>query len=310
MTKSIFLTLALMILLAPFARAQQPSTPSGNPTITGVTRVADQIKLPSKEPGVLVQLLVKEGTQVKAGQVIGTIDDSEPQMKKVAALADYKGAYNRFMNDIEIRYAQAQAAVAKVKYEKLVETNKQAVKSVPEVELNEAKLEWDHCKLAIEKAIHDKELAKYEAMTKQAEYDAAELAIKRRTIVAPFDGVVEEIKRKQEEWVQPGDTILTLLRLDTMYVDAPIEQSQYDPSEIQGCDVVMEVKLARDRKTTVHGKIVKVSSVVRPDGAYNVRAEVANTQENGTWVVRDGLPAELTIQLGTGGANAATARTP
>ena len=176
-------------------------------------------------------------------------------------------------------------------------------KSVPEVELNEAKLEWDHFKLAIEKSIHDKELAKFEAMTKQAEFDAAELAIKRRTIVAPFDGVVEEIKRKQEEWVQPGDTILTLLRLDTMHVDGAIEQSQYDPNEIQGCDVAMEVELARGRKTTVRGKIVKVSNLVRSDGMYNVRAEVANLQEHGVWVVRDGLPATLTIQLGTG-ANA------
>jgi len=67
-----------------FGHAEQPATQPGNPVIYGVVRVADQIKLPAKEPGVLVQLAVKEGTQVKAGQVIGKIDDSEPQMKKVA----------------------------------------------------------------------------------------------------------------------------------------------------------------------------------------------------------------------------------
>ena len=105
---------------------EQPATQPGNPVVRGVVRVADQIKLPAKEPGVLVQLAVKEGTQVKAGQVIGKIDDSEPQMKKMAACADYKGAYKRWKDDVEIRYAQAQAAVAKTKYEKLLETNKQA----------------------------------------------------------------------------------------------------------------------------------------------------------------------------------------
>jgi multidrug efflux pump subunit AcrA (membrane-fusion protein) len=308
MIKSISLAVALIILLTHVGHAQQSATQPGNPVIRGVVRVADQIKLPAKEPGVLVQLTVKEGTQVKAGQIIGKIDDSEPQMKKVAALADYKGAYNRWQNDVEIRYARAQADVAKIKYEKLLETNKQAIKSVPEVELNEAKLEWDHFKLAIEKSIHDKELAKFEALTKQAEFDAAELAINRRIIKAPFDGVVEEIKRKQEEWVQPGDTILTLLRLDTMHVDGAIEQSQYDPNEIQGCDVAMEVELARGRKTTVRGKIVKVSNLVRSDGVYNVRAEVSNLQEQGVWIVRDGLPATLTIHLGTG-ASTTAART-
>ena len=99
-------------MLTHVSHAQQPATQPGNPVIKGVVRVADQIKLPAKEPGVLVQLAVKEGTQVKAGQVIGKIDDSEPQMKKVAANADYAGAYKRWKDDVEIRFAKAQAEVA------------------------------------------------------------------------------------------------------------------------------------------------------------------------------------------------------
>jgi len=55
---------------------------------------------------------------------------------------------------------------------------------VAQVDIRKAKLDWDHFVLAIEKAFHDQELAKFEALTKQAEFDAAELAIKRRTIVA------------------------------------------------------------------------------------------------------------------------------
>src|SRR3954453_4413150 len=227
MTKSIAFAIALIALLVQVDHAQQPAAQPGNPVIHGVVRVADQIKLPAKEPGVLVQLAVKEGTQVKAGQVIAKIDDSEPQMKKVAALADYKGAYNRWQDDVEIRFAKAQAEVAHADYDQLIETNKMAEKAVAQVDIRKAKLDWDHFVLAIEKAFHDQELAKFEALTKQAEFDAAELAIKRRTIVAPFDGVVEQIMRKQEEWVQPGDTILTLLRLDTMRVDGAIDQSQY-----------------------------------------------------------------------------------
>src|SRR3954465_4586085 len=124
MTKSTPLAIALIALFVSAAQAQQSAATGGNPVIHGVVRVADQIKLPAKEPGVLVQLAVKEGTQVKAGQVIGKIDDSEPQMKKVAALADYKGAYKRFMDDVEIRFAQAQAEVAHADYDQLIETNK------------------------------------------------------------------------------------------------------------------------------------------------------------------------------------------
>lgn len=306
MTKSSLVALGLLVAFMQTARAQQPAAQPADPTVVGRVAVADQIKLPGREPGVLVQLTVKEGSFVRAGQVIGRIDDSEPQMKKASATAEYAGAYKRWTDDVEIRYAKAQALVAEAKYEQLVAANKITDKSVAQVDLNEAKLEWDHFKLAIEKSRHDQELAQFEALSKKAELDAANLAIERRIIKAPFDGVIEEIKRKQEEWVQPGDTILTLLRLDTMYVEGPVNQKEFDPSEVQGCDVGVEVQLARQRKMTVRGRIIKVSTQVRNHGVYYVRAEVANQKENGNWVLRDGLPASMTIHLGTGGMGTAS----
>jgi multidrug efflux pump subunit AcrA (membrane-fusion protein) len=298
--------IALVAVLLQPGFAQQPSAQPTDPVVKGaMVKVADQIKLPAKEPGVLVQLNVKEGSQVRAGQILGKIDDSEPQMKKMAANAEYAGAYKRWKDDVEIRFAKAQSEVAHADYDQLVETNKIATKAVAQVEIRKAKLDWDHFVLAIEKAFHDQELAKFEAFTKQAELSAADLAIQRRTITAPFDGVVEELKRKQDEWVQPGDTILTLLGLNTMHIEGAIESNQYDPYEIQGCQVDVEVELARGRKANVRGRIVKVSTVVRPDGVYNVRAEVANQQEHGAWILRDGLPATMTIHLGTGGSTTA-----
>ncbi len=132
--------------------------------------------------------------------------------------------------------------------------------------------------------MHDQELAKFEAYTKQAELDAAELAIKRRMIIAPFDGVVEEIKRKQDEWVNPGDTILHSAAAGH---DARRRRGRAKPvrsardSRLRGD---RRSQMARGRKETVRGRITKVSSLVRSDGMYNVRAEVANRQEHGNWI--------------------------
>jgi multidrug resistance efflux pump len=156
-----------------------------------------------------------------------------------------------------------------------------------------------------EKARKEQEIAKYEAHMKKAELELAELAIQRRNIVAPFDGVVEEMSRKQDEWVNPGDSILRLFRMDLMQVEGAVDQTKYDPHELQGCKVTVEVQMARGRKEIVEGQITKVSSVIRGDGFYNVRAEVANKQEHGGWMLRDGLPATMTIHLGTGGTAAA-----
>ena len=273
--------------------------------LTGcLVKLQDDVKLAGKEAGVLVQLSVKEGSQVKAGEVIGKIDDSQPQVQKDAAQAGYNSAFAKYKDDVEIRYSAAAAEVAHADYDQLIETNRMAEKAVASVDVRKAKLDWDRSVLAIEKAQHDQELAKYDAYTKQAELKAAQLAIDRRTIKAPFNGEVVTINRHQEEWVGPGDTILRLVRLDAMYVEGALDRTQYDPHEIVGCDVTVEVEMARGRKEQAQGRITYVSSEVRGDGKYQVRAEVANREEHGRWLLADGMKATMTIHLNTGGASA------
>ena len=132
--------------------------------------------------------------------------------------------------------SKAQAAVAEKDYEKLLETNKRALGAVPAVEERRAKLDWDRAVLAIEKSGKDQVLAKFEAWTKQAEFEAADLAILRRKIIAPFDGEIVEIEHKQDEWVSPGDEILRLARRDVMHIEGDVAQRDFDPHEVQGCE--------------------------------------------------------------------------
>lgn len=295
-------------LLAGFAQANDAGRHSGdsvNPVIPALVKVADDMKLPAKEPGVLVHLAVQDGSLIRAGQVLGNVDDSEPRMQKKAASAGYAAAYKRAIDNVEIEYSEAAAKVAKVDYEMIVESNRLVEKAVTLVEERRAKLEWDKLLLSIKKARHEKEIAEFEAYTKKAEVEAADLAIGRRVLTAPFDGVVEKLYRKQDEWVNPGDIIARLFRLDTMEVEGAVEQSKYDPQELQGCEVTVEVQMARGRKETIRGRIKFVSSIVQQHGVFNVRAEVANRQEHGSWMLRDGLPATMTIHLGTGGTAAA-----
>jgi multidrug efflux pump subunit AcrA (membrane-fusion protein) len=307
MTISSLVTYLGLALLTQLGDATPlPSSEVSDPVISNaVVRVAEGIKLSAKEPGVLVHLGVKEGTVVQRHQKIGQIDDSEPQLQKKSATYQKNAAIKRAEDDVEIRFAEKQAEVSRADYEKLEEANRIAQRAVTEVELRQKKLEWDRAILAGEKAIHDRELAKYEAYTKHTELLAAELKIKNRVIIAPWDGIVEILHRKQEEWVNPGDPILELMRLDVMEVDGAVDQKYYDPHELQGCEVTVEVELARGRKETVRGRITKVSAIVDDDKKYGVRAEVANRQEHASWMLRDGMSATMTIHLGTGGAAAA-----
>jgi multidrug efflux pump subunit AcrA (membrane-fusion protein) len=299
-------TLSVLAVIAFCANsvAQPPSSEPANPVVTGWVKVADSVKLPAKESGVLIHLGVKEGSQVRATQKIAQIDEREIQMQKTAADYAFRAAYKKWKDDVDIRYAETAAKHAEADYMVMVKANEIQERAITDVDLRAGKLAWEKMDLAAEKAVKERELAQYDAYMKQAELGLANLAIERRTITAPFDGVVEKIERKQEEWVNPGDTILWLLRMDTMEVEGSVDQSLYDPHEIQGCEVTVEVQLARGRKETFSGRITKVSSLVGVNKVYNVRAEVANRQEFGGWMLRNGLPATMTIHLGTGGGAA------
>ena len=310
MISSSLFAMALMMAFAQPQGGDQYASPPGDPKISSRIRIADQIKLPAAEAGVLVELHVKDGSPIKAKEKIGQIDDREVQMQKNAAEAAYLAAYEKWADDVEIRYSRLAAKAAKADYENLLETNRQAAKAVPQTELNYKELEWKKAELGEEKSIHDRKVAALEARTKKVELEAAKLAIERRAIFAPFDGVVVELKRKKDEWVAPGDTILHMLRLDTVFVDGAVDQSQYNPHEIDRCEVTVEVPLARGQKATAKGRITMVKPVVRSDGVYNVRAEVNNLQDQNGWVLRDGMPAMMTIRLGTGGEAISVSRAP
>jgi multidrug efflux pump subunit AcrA (membrane-fusion protein) len=307
MVHSTLYALAMLVMLAAPDDANRYSS---DPQVPGMVKLQDDIKLAAKEPGVIVHLAVEEGSQVRAGEEIGKIDDSEPQMQKQAADYAYRGAKKRAEDNVEIRFQKAAADVAAEEHQGYLDANRQSPGAISESDIRRAKLEHTKSLLGIEKTIHDQELAKYEMWTKLTEYKAAELAIKRRKIIAPFDGEVVTILRHQDEWVSPGDPILRLVRLDTMDVEGAVDQKLYDPHEVRDCDVTIEVEMARGRKETLQGRIKAVSPLLDHRGMYFVRAEVANPQENGRWLLRDGLRATMTIHLGTGGADTAAASRP
>jgi multidrug resistance efflux pump len=291
---------ALLVLVAALGTTVASAAATDPLMYDCLVQYEDQIKVPAPEAGVLVQMAVKEGSQVRQGEVLAKIYDDEVQMQKKAAEYALGAAYKSATDDIQFRYAQKSADVAEKAYETMVESNNTVAKAVAEVDVLKAKLEWEAAILSAEKAEHDQDLAKFDYHQKKAERDASDLALKRRTIIAPFDGEVLNLYRHQDEWVSPGDAIMQLVRLDTMQVEGPLEQSAYDPHEVNGCDVTVEVEMARGRKEQFAGRIAFISSQVELDGSYLVRAEVANRQEHGRWMLRDQMKATMKIHLGTG----------
>ena len=132
--------------------------------------------------------------------------------------------------------------------------------------------------LSIEKATKDMDVAALQAGVSQAELDAAVGRLARRQIVAPLDAIVVELKPHEGEWVQAGDPIMRLVRLDLLRVEGLLNAKNYRPSEIQDRPVQVVVTLAHGQTETFSGKIVFVKPMIE-GRKFLVRAEVQNRRK-------------------------------
>jgi len=152
------ITLSMAFLLSG---PQPGSVERGSPALCSVRegeiKLIKDIQLSAREAGVLKKLgtplvdaegnpvldadgnqkylEVREGVQIKRGQVLGQIDDEMERMQKKAAVAKLEVGNLQAENKVRIEYAQAAAEVAAQELEIGYAANRQHRGTVPAMEL-------------------------------------------------------------------------------------------------------------------------------------------------------------------------------
>lgn len=317
------LSFCMAVVLAGAARAQDwdlPTPPAtagepgvatrgagGNPQVENCrVDLVDVVDLPATEAGVLVHQGLKAGASVKTEEVVAKIDSRIQEMDKKVAVYEYNAAVKRANDDIEIVYAKAAAEAAQAALDEVLEVLERVPKAISGPERRKTQLEAKRSKLGVKKAENDRQLSLLDAYSARAKVDAADAAIDIRTIRAPFDGLVQDVYREQAEWVNPGDPIVQLVRMDTLKVEGWVYIADYSPAELDGCEVTIKALGAKGKEESASGRVVFVSNILtRGDRSQKmlVRAEITNRTRNGRWVILPNMRAEMTIHLGTGGAS-------
>jgi len=256
--------------------------------------------LPSTEGGVLMEIKVREGQEVKAGDVVAQIDDRQAKAAKSAAYHRMLGAKKEADNEISVRYSQAKKYVADASYDKGVKANFNVPGTTPELELVKLKAEVVSATLEIEHSQYQLQVAAINVDVRKAELDLAELDVVRRQIKAPISGVVVKRHREDGEWVRSGDPIVQILPMDRLQIETFLDGSQLLPSDVDKRPVTVTVARPHSPPAPFEGTIWYVSPMVEAGTRFLVKVEVVNRQEGGHWVLRPGMKAEMTIQLKKG----------
>lgn len=289
----------MLILLASLAALGQGPLAKGK-TLTidhCVVSLIDEAQVPAKKAGALAKVAVSEGTIVQAGQLLAQLDDAEVRVARVIAEREYEAAQSEAANDINVRFSIAAAGVAKAEVEAAVEVNAKVPGTVASAEVRRLRLAQHRADLGIEQAQQQFQVAKITASVRQAHIDAAHLEIEGRQILSPLDGQVVRLNRHNGEWVNAGEAICHIVRLDRLRVTGFVNVAAFDQDQVQGRSVHVRVKLASGKTETFAGKIDFASPLVQAGGEYRVWADIENRQRDRFWILRPGLAAQMEVAL-------------
>ena len=233
------------------------------------------------------RLLVKEGDHVHKGQLLLQLDDADIRSQAARAQALIKAAQAEQSElktggtqeevltlNAQIVKAKSARDVAQHNLDALRRLQQQGAASPGEVRVAEDTLQRTQADLTLaeqKKAdrYSDPEVAKVQAQASEAQaaYDAAEDALSKSSVRAPFDGVVYSVPIKQGAFVQAGDLLLQEADLSRVLVRAFVDEP--DIGRLQAGQKV-EITWDAVPGRTWTGTVSTVPATVKPRLSRNV----------------------------------------
>jgi multidrug efflux pump subunit AcrA (membrane-fusion protein) len=264
-------------------------------TILSTLKYVSDIDIAAQADGLITKLAADEGVMVRKDEPLIQMDIRLAQSELDVAAAELRAAEEQSKDTSEIDYSKAAYDVAKIAYDSmktLLDRN-----AASESEAQKSWLESERSRLAIKVAElkHNKDLSQSEIA--KAKRDAANVQIQLRSILAPFDGVVVKKDKDEFEWVRAGEPIMRLVAENRIRVIGSLKASELriPAHKLKGAKATLFVELAAGIWDTSECTIGFVSSVVDLDNRYRIWAEIDNKQQDGQWVYREGMVAQMEL---------------
>lgn len=242
------------------------------------------------------RLLVKEGDHVRKGQLLLQLDDADLRSQAARAQAQMKAAQSDQSDlstggtreevltlDAQLIKARTARDDAQRNLDAFRRLQQQGAASTGEVQQAEETLQRAQADATLlQRKQKDRysqpEVAKVQAQgaEAQAAYDAAEDALGKSSVRAPFDGIVYTLPVKQGAYVQTGDLLLQVGDLSQMLV-----RSFVDEPDIGRLATGQKIEVTWDALPgrIWSGAVSTIPSTVKLRGARNV-GEVTCTVDN------------------------------
>jgi HlyD family secretion protein len=245
---------------------------------TGKIQPEIEVKISSEVSGEVIALPVKEGQQVKKGDLLVKIN---PDI--------YVSGVNRTAASVSntkagLTQADAQVKEAKANYDRNKTLFDKGVIS---------KSEWDRIVSAYEVAVASKQSAYYNVQSANATLTEARDNLGRTTIYAPADGTISLLSIELGERVlgtqqMTGTEILRIANLNNMEVEVDVNENDIVKVSIgDKADIEVDAYLKRKFKGTVTSISNSASTALTADQVTNFKVKVRIEKESYQDLLKD-----------------------
>ena len=194
---------------------------------------ATQVDVAAKYPGRLVDITVEEGSEVKAGQVVGRISSPEYEAKLRAAQSDVERAKQK-MAEAASLIDQRNAALEAAKSD--FERGQQLIDKqiITQQTFDQRRRNFEGAQASVVGATAQRDQADAEIKSAQAEVERIELVLHDLVLVSPRTGRVQYQLARNGEVIAAGGKVLTILDLHDVYMTIFLPAASAAKLEIGG----------------------------------------------------------------------------
>jgi HlyD family secretion protein len=199
---------------------------------TGTLEARIHTTVSPKIPGRIAEVLVDQGSVVKAGQLLVQLDDQDLEQQvrmATAVIGTSEATLGRFRAEI----AQAKSTYAKTEADLGRTRMLIAANSISQSELDQTQEAFELAKSGLLKAEASLLEAEQQVVLNRETQKFQEARLADSKLIAPFDGLVIERQRDAGAIVVPGSPILQLISLDELWVSAWVDETEMDQLQDQ-----------------------------------------------------------------------------
>ncbi len=206
-----------------------PRTVIETVTASGKINPTTEVKLSSEVSGEVIQLLVKEGDSVRAGQLLCVINPAIYE----SVVSQAGASVNQFKSTLSGNKANIiQLEAAFKQAQRNFDRNKQlhTDKVISEAEFEAARLQLDQAQANYESAKEQLNAASYSVNSAEAQYKQAQDNLNKTRIHAPISGIVSLVNVKLGERVvgtaqMAGTELIRVADLDNMQAEVDVNEN-------------------------------------------------------------------------------------